>query len=50
VAAQAKGFPNISIVKGSHPVGSLDADKIKKKADDSFEQLSKILTTPLEGG
>lgn len=29
-------------------MGGLDPDKIKKKADDSFEQLLKILSIPLE--
>lgn len=48
--ARAKGFPNISTIKVPHPVGGLDPEKIRTKADDSFEQLLEILTIPSKKG
>ena len=46
--AKAKGFPDLSIVTVSHPIGGIDLAEVKKKADGANNDVITILTTPLE--
>jgi hypothetical protein len=41
--ARSNGFPNIPIISVPHPIGGIEVDEIRKKADVAFEEIVKIL-------
>jgi hypothetical protein len=46
--SEAKGFPNLAIVKVSHPIGGIELSKVREKADGAISDIIKILTEPSE--
>jgi hypothetical protein len=46
--SEAKGFPNLAIVKVSHPIGGIELSKVREKADKAISDITKVLTEPSE--
>ena len=46
--SEAKGFPNLAIVKVSHPIGGVELAEVRKKADGAISDIIKVLTEPSE--
>lgn len=42
--ARAKGFPGMPLVVLSHPIAENNVNSIRKKADDSIDELIDVLT------
>lgn len=46
--ARERDFPHLAIVSVPHPIGGIDLDQVRRKADNAFEDMVRILTMSSE--